>query len=257
MSNKMKTGIILEAAAVIIVISCLLYQNSGQSMDAFSTQTIEGEVKESKSSEDNNGTKSKNSNKSKSAGEQEREAQDNGVSLDKESDKEGSTSDSQEEGVIENTTEDAAKKDFIKWVDFNVSYKALNDAYTYDVETHDQKVPLNWIELLAVLGAKNGGNFNSYKMSQMKEIADSLLNKETTIESMTKDMQYYDYYYEAYSAVLGGLVGDFKIQEYESEGSTKTVWVDKYGLKAFLPIAKNFPYSEYDDFGVSGRWDII
>lgn len=242
MSNKMKTGIIFEAAAVIIVISCLLYQNSGQSMDVFSTQTLEGEAKESKS---------KNSNQSKSVGEGESETQDNGVSIDKEGDKEGSTSDSQEEGVNEDTTKDTAEKDFIKWVDFNVSYKALNDAYTYDVETHGQKVPLNWIELLAVLGAKNGGNFSSYKTSQMKEIADSLLNKETTIESMTKDMQYFDYYYEAYSAVLGGLVGDFKIQEYESEGSTKTVWVDKYGLKAFLPIAKNFPYSEYDDFGVS------
>lgn len=29
------------------------------------------------------------------------------------------------------------------------------------------------------------------------------------------------------------------------------VWVTKYGLKAFLPLAKNFPYSHYDDFGVS------
>ena len=24
--------------------------------------------------------------------------------------------------------------------------------------------------------------------------------------------------------------------------------VKKYGLKAFMPIAKNFPYNDYDDF---------
>ena len=34
-------------------------------------------------------------------------------------------------------------------------------------------------------------------------------------------------------------------------GNAKTVWLRKYGLKAFSPIAKNFPYSHYDDFGVS------
>ena len=28
-------------------------------------------------------------------------------------------------------------------------------------------------------------------------------------------------------------------------------FAEKYGLKAFHPIAKRFPYSDYDDFGVS------
>jgi len=32
---------------------------------------------------------------------------------------------------------------------------------------------------------------------------------------------------------------------------TDRVWVTKYGLKAFSPIAKGFPYQDYDDFGVS------
>ena len=34
-------------------------------------------------------------------------------------------------------------------------------------------------------------------------------------------------------------------------GNAKTVWLRKYGLKAFSPIAKNFPYSDFDDFGAS------
>ena len=37
----------------------------------------------------------------------------------------------------------------------------------------------------------------------------------------------------------------------EKEDVKNTVWKQVYGLKAFSPIAKGFPYSEYDDFGAS------
>lgn len=35
---------------------------------------------------------------------------------------------------------------------------------------------------------------------------------------------------------------------FEQESGNK-VWLRKYGLKVFSPIAKNFPYSDFDDFG--------
>ncbi|MDF2950944.1 MAG: putative rane protein, partial [Anaerocolumna sp.] len=50
-----------------------------------------------------------------------------------------------------------AEKDYIKWVDFNVSSSAMEDAYLYDVESQTEEMKLNWIELLAYLGAKYGG----------------------------------------------------------------------------------------------------
>ena len=84
----------------------------------------------------------------------------------------------------------------------------------------------------------------------MKAVAEKLLNEETTIEELTKDLKYYDYYYEAYEAVLGGLVGEYEIQE-KAENSEELIWVKKYGLKGYSPIAKGFEYSDYDDFGVS------
>ena len=71
-------------------------------------------------------------------------------------------------------------------------------------------------------------------------------NKELTFDEAAEKLKYFSYYKEAYSAVLGGLVGEYEIQE--SEGGP---YVKKYGLKAFSPIAKGFPYSDYDDFGVS------
>lgn len=140
------------------------------------------------------------------------------------------------------------KKEYIKWVDFNVTCEAMNAAYHYDVESYGKEVHLNWVELLAYLGAKNGGDFKKFNESQLNKVATSLLNKETTLEQLTKDMKHYHYYLEAYGAVLNGYVGEYEI---ETEQDGKKVFEKKYGLKAFLPLAKNFPYSDYDDFGVS------
>ena len=69
------------------------------------------------------------------------------------------------------------KKEFIKWVDFDVSYKALSDAYQYDVDTYQKEVHISWIDLLAILGAKYGGDFSRYKSKDMLRIADQLINK--------------------------------------------------------------------------------
>ena len=57
------------------------------------------------------------------------------------------------------------------------------------------------------------------------------------------------------------MVGEFRIQIPESKApdfalkeenqEDGMVWVTKYGLKAFSPIAKNYPYNDYDDFGAA------
>lgn len=149
------------------------------------------------------------------------------------------------------SNQEEEKKEFIKWVEFNVSYEALEQAYQYDVETYDNEVHVNWIELLAYLGATYGGEFGNYKKRDMSKLVESLQSKEETMTSITADMKYYSYYLEAYTAVLGGLVGEYEIEQKKDDSSEDLVWVKKYGLKGFLPIAKNFPYSDYDDFGVS------
>jgi hypothetical protein len=50
-------------------------------------------------------------------------------------------------------------KNFIKWVDFDICAKALDKAYKYDVQSQTEAVKINWIELLACLGARYGGDF--------------------------------------------------------------------------------------------------
>jgi murein DD-endopeptidase MepM/ murein hydrolase activator NlpD len=143
------------------------------------------------------------------------------------------------------------EKEYIKWVDFDVSSKALGKAYEYDVASQEEEVKLNWIELLAYLGAKYGGNFSKYKEKDLNALVEVLRSGEENIGTLTDDMKYYNYYYQAYSAVLGGMVGEYEIQVSSEENPEEKIWVKEYGLKAFLPIAKFFPYSDYDDFGVS------
>ncbi len=161
--------------------------------------------------------------------------------------------------------ETEAKKDFIQWVDFQVTAEAMEDAFRKDVGSYQKEIHLNWIDLLAYLGARYGGDFSRYERSDMDKIAGRLEQGEKLAE-ITADMKYYPYYREAYEAVLGGMVGEYQIQipadqapEFalpkDEEGkrvpTKEPVWVTKYGLKAFSPIAKNYPYNEYDDFGVS------
>jgi murein DD-endopeptidase MepM/ murein hydrolase activator NlpD len=144
-----------------------------------------------------------------------------------------------------------AEKDFIKWVSFDISSKALERAYRYDVESQSEEVKLNWIVLLACLGNKYGGDFSRYKEKHMSDLVEKLQKKEETIETLTQDMKYYDYYFDAYSAVLGGMVGEYKIEVADETAPGGKRWEEKYGLKVFLPIARYYPYSHFDDFGVS------
>ena len=147
---------------------------------------------------------------------------------------------------------DAQKADFIKWVDFDVTYEAMDKALKLDIASHETpgEIPLNWVELLAYLAAKNGGDFSRYRAGQMDALVEELRGGKT-MEQLTENMKYYGYYKEAYGAALGGFVGEYEIQVADDTAPDGKKWVRKYGLKAFLPIAKNYPYTDYDDFGTS------
>ncbi len=142
------------------------------------------------------------------------------------------------------------EKSFIKWVDFRVSYEAMDRALKADINSIDEEVKLNWVEILAYLGTRYGGNFARYKSKDMDNLIQKLKSGES-IESLTKDLKHYDYYYEAYSAVLGNFVGPYEVQVKDETDPEKKVWVKKYGLKVFSPIAAGYGYGHYDDFGNS------
>lgn len=156
----------------------------------------------------------------------------------------------QQELSIGAMTEATVSEETIKWVDFTVSYEALCAAYEWDVDTHGTEHPINWIELLAITAAKTGGTFDKDALQKLNKTAEVLSAGEKTIQELTQEMKYYSYYKEAYTAVLGGMVGEFEEEYIDENGQVN--YQDRYGLKAYFPLAKGFEYTHYDDFG-AGR----
>lgn len=140
-------------------------------------------------------------------------------------------------------------KNFIKYVEFNPSYEALEKSMREDIKSHGEENHVNWIEVLAYLGSKYGGDFKKYKENDMDEVIKKLKSGEKMVD-ISKNMKNYNYYFQAYEAVLKEFLGNYKIQK-KSKNGQEPVWEEAYGLKAFSPIAKTFPFSHFDDFGAS------
>ena len=149
------------------------------------------------------------------------------------------------------TNEPTNKTDYIKWVDFTPTYDALDITSKLDIQSHNNNdsIRYNWIELLAYLACKYGGDFKKFNSNDL-EILKENLNNGTSMEELTKNLKYYSYYYEAYDAVLHEYIGEYEVETTNPENNKKT-FEKKYGLKAFSPIAANYNFSHYDDFGAS------
>lgn len=135
--------------------------------------------------------------------------------------------------------------DFIKWIDFDVTYGAMSEAMELDISTYGSDAHINWIELLALLGAKYGGDYSKFRQKDLAAAATSLQDGAAAAE-ITENPKLYAYYFEAYCAVLGGFLGEYSIKD------DSDTWTKQYGLKVFSPIAAGFGFNHYDDFG-AGR----
>lgn len=124
----------------------------------------------------------------------------------------------------------------IKWVDFNVPYESLKYAMEQDIATFEEEKHIPWVDALALAACRTGGRCGLESVKQ----AFSDLKKDMD----PRELKYYSYYHEAYTAVLGGLLGSYAI---EKDGQ----WLSTYGLKAFSPVAAGYGYSHCSDFGVS------
>lgn len=149
-----------------------------------------------------------------------------------------------------NEKDEEEEKKYIKWVEYNVTLDLMKKTSKLDIDSHtkNEDIKLNWIELLAYLGAKYGGNFDLFKQQDLDKLVERLRSGEK-IEDITAQMKLYSYYYESYDAILNQFIGEYEVETLNEDG-TKT-FKKKYGIKAFLPIAKNYGFSHYNDFGAA------
>jgi len=145
-----------------------------------------------------------------------------------------------------------APQKYIKWVDFRIPQAAMEKAINVDIKSHapDSKVQISWIEVLSYLAAKYYGNMSSYKSKDMDQVVATLNNGET-IQTLSKGYKLFDYYFEAYSSVLSGLVGEYSTEYVDKAAPNTKLWKKTYGLKAFSPFGSGYYYGHFDDFGTS------
>jgi len=108
-----------------------------------------------------------------------------------------------------------------------------------DIQTLEEEKHCSWIDILALAACRTGGKCG---LSAVKQAAKDLRGDRSPEELLGGLYRYYAYYHDAYSAVLGGLLGSYEI---EINGEKKAT----YGLKAFSPIAAGYSYRHCDDFG--------
>ena len=130
-------------------------------------------------------------------------------------------------------------KEPIRWVDFQIPYESLKYAMQVDISSAEQEKHIDWVDILALAGCRTGGKCG---LESVKKAARDLSGDASTEELLGNLYRYYDYYHEAYEAVLGGMLGSFAI---EKDGE----FIPVYGLKAFSPIGAGYGYSHCDDFG--------
>lgn len=124
----------------------------------------------------------------------------------------------------------------IKWVDFDVPYDSLKYAMDQDIATFEEEKHISWIDALALAACRTGGKCG------LKSVKQAVTDLKGDMDPT--EVKYYDYYHQAYTAALGGLLGSYAI---EIDGQWKTA----YGLKAFSPVAAGYGYSHCADFGAS------
>ena len=133
------------------------------------------------------------------------------------------------------------KAETIKWVDFKVPYESLKYAMDTDIRTAEQECHIRWIDVLAVAGCRTGGRCD---LQSVKQATKELSDGKSPQEILGALYKYFSYYHTAYSAVLGGILGNYAVETKEGRKS-------EYGLKAYSPIAAGYGYSHCSDFGNS------
>ena len=98
----------------------------------------------------------------------------------------------------EELAEDSEKeKSYIKWVDFKGTAVVLKKLADVDINSHvnNEQIQFNWIELMAYLGCKYGGDLSLFKEKDLENLLNSL-REGKTMNELTANMKLYNYFFQ-------------------------------------------------------------
>lgn len=142
--------------------------------------------------------------------------------------------------------------------EFKATGKAMTDAANIDIQSHNTKTPVNWTDIITYLACKYDNDFSKYKPEDADYFTYLVKSGEKPNEICKKYKNYFIYNL-LYTESLDGLIG-----ETASNGNSETVNYEKYGIKAYMPVAADYTFShspktddKSDVINVSGSVPVI
>ena len=149
----------------------------------------------------------------------------------------------------EETDQSDSDQKYIKWVKFNIPLEAMEKALKADIENHGAEIKTPFVSLLSLLGAKYWGEWDKYKPSDMDDLIAKLKSGESETD-ISKNYEKYPYFEKVYGAIFSQMIGKFSIAK-ENDSNGRPILEEKYGLKAYSPIAYGYKFNHCRDFGNS------
>lgn len=104
----------------------------------------------------------------------------------------------------EELVEDLEKeKSYIKWVDFKGTAVVLKKLADTDINSHvnNEQIQFNWIELMAYLGCKYGGELSLFKDKDLENLLNSLRRRED-YERVDSKYEALQLFFQSYDAIF-------------------------------------------------------
>ncbi len=127
-----------------------------------------------------------------------------------------------------------------------VPLKVMEKALKEDIKSQEGNKLVKFTTLISLLAAKYYGDWDEYSEKDLEYFVNRL-NSGETVEELKQSYKNYEYFNLFYETLFSEFIGKYKISKQKNEKSVP-IFEEKYGLKAYSPIAYGFDVNFCDDF---------
>ena len=124
--------------------------------------------------------------------------------------------------------------------------KVMEKALKEDIKSYEGNKRVKFTTLVSLLAAKYYGDWSEYVEKDLYYFVQKL-NAGETEEELKQLYKNYEYFKVFYDSLFSDFVGAYKISKGKDENG-EPIFEEKYGLKAYSPIAYGFNVNFCDDF---------